>query len=602
MRMIFPHSNNAVLLFLLFMALIAGSVLDINAQAEVIGSDWSYGTIDFASDAFPCVAGIGDVNADGYDDFVISDPGYESGGGKVMLWTGNDQGLSDTPVWQCTQGLTFPAYTHLWLGSGNGTGVVGGDINGDGINDLVIGASHYRTSNLGGDPESSLGAVLVWYGGADTFLVNATADMASWVGRSWDDQENSYLGTANAVADVNGDGYGDVFSAAPYAFKVNSYSGGGIFGWYSSEAGANGGEAGYTYNADWVFSPLFERQNIGTNQGVAFAGDLDGDGYGDLAVTAYHYSYNSKGEVFIFCGGPSGLSTTADWYYQGGATAMRAGVQARYAGDLNADGYDDFVVTSRGISDGTDVNYAILVWYGGPDFFTPEQVTEADADWSYSFPRATTQTDQFVWVAAPGDITGDGYSDLFWANSNFSNNISGYLGKFFVHAGSPSGLASQPERSYEGIRGRGFLGRVAGIIGDVDGNGCADYAYSLGEDTITIHVSYGSPIPPSMEQQVFDGDEAAGGGMNQAGRTGTHVADIGDVNGDGFGDMMIGSPGHDTAFGEDAGKVDIYYGTHKGFGDTPDLTLTIPDDVISEYWARFGHFRWTRRRCGWQRL
>ncbi|MCK5862852.1 MAG: DUF5011 domain-containing protein, partial [Candidatus Hydrogenedentes bacterium] len=548
------------------------------AYGELLGSDWSYGSVS-AEDVLPSVVGVGDVTADGYNDFIITDPSYASRNGKVMLWTGGEEGLSDIPAWQCTAGPLFPD-VDIRLGSG----VESGDINGDGINDLAIGATNYRNSIS----ESYNGGVLVWYGGTDTFNTDSTADAAHWVGRTGPEQGFAYLGETNAVVDVNGDGFADVFSSAPFAFKEDGYSGGGVFGWYSSESGANGGESGWTDNSDWFFEPLFSRQAIGGGQGVAFAGDLDGDGYDDLVVTAYHYSTNGSGEVFIFRGGPSGLSTTADWYFKGSTTNAAAGLQAHYAGDLNGDGYDDFVVGSRGVFDTDVCKHSILVWYGGADFFAAAQVYPDDADWTYTFPAATNQYPQRVTLTDGGDITGNGYSDLFWASNQYSLSPHDYHGQLLIHEGGPAGLGATPAYEFTGVKNRGFLGKIGGIIGDIDGNGCADYAYSLGEDAVTIHVTYGGPIMPSMEKIVIDGDEGAGTGMNQAGRTGTHVAEIGDVNADGFGDMMIGTPGHDTGFGEDAGRVDIYYGKDTGFAAAPDLTLTIPDDVISEYWARFG--------------
>ena len=127
------------------------------------------------------VATAGDVNGDGYADVVFSDPGYDSGKGRVSIYLGSCNGLSTTPALELVGENTGDQFGFAV----NTTG----DVNGDGAADFVVGT----------DPTTAApGRAYVYLGNPQVFPANPTGENA-----------HDYLGLAVAAGDVNGDGYTD---------------------------------------------------------------------------------------------------------------------------------------------------------------------------------------------------------------------------------------------------------------------------------------------------------------------------------------------------------------------------------------------------------
>src|SRR6185295_7230074 len=122
---------------------------------------------------------------------------------------------------------------------------------------------------------------------------------------------------------------------------------------------------------------------------IAPAGDVNGDGYGDWIVGAYGYS-SSAGRVYLYYGGPA-MDTTADVTITGGA-GEQLGRSVASAGDVNADGYTDVVVSAIGYSSNTGRAY---VYYGGAAMDATADVTLTGEASSNSFGQS---------VASAGDV------------------------------------------------------------------------------------------------------------------------------------------------------------------------------------------------------
>src|SRR6185503_11632326 len=204
------------------------------------------------------VSRAGDFNGDGYEDAVVGEPGWDNGGpdnGRILLYLGSSTGLPTTPTDTATKGPN------------NDFGIsvaCAGDVNGDGLADIVAGA-HVA------------GVVDIVYG-------NTSASLNSLWGEVYGAfQPNEYFGNSVAGGDVNGDGYSDVIVGAPgwdgplgadqgrvYLF-LSPGPGGIVTGQPPSQifAGAQAGE--------------------GFGHSVAFVGDLFRDGRGDVIVGSPWY-------------------------------------------------------------------------------------------------------------------------------------------------------------------------------------------------------------------------------------------------------------------------------------------------------------------------
>ncbi|MFN7146698.1 MAG: VCBS repeat-containing protein, partial [Myxococcota bacterium] len=326
---------------------------------------------------------VEDVNGDGYDELVVGDWHYTGGHtyeGRVLLFAGSASGLptSGTTIVEGNQ-------TNAYLGYS----VAGaGDVNGDGYNDLVVGAYGY---DHGSTDE----------GEAWVFLGSATglATTATW---SYDgDQSTAYFGVrVMGVGDLNGDGFDDIAASATY-YDNGQTNEGQVFVFHGSATGP-ATEASWTYDSDISSGYL----------GSGFARDYDanGDGYADLAVgwSSYTSGHTNEGGAIVFHGSASGLGATPSWQWQSNYTNARAGGDIANAGDADGDGDDELILGGSGYATGGG---AVWIFEGGASGLgaTPdvEMLNEL-----YS----TYLGDS---VEGAGDLDGDGYDDVVYCAMQF---------------------------------------------------------------------------------------------------------------------------------------------------------------------------------------
>ncbi len=299
-----------------------------------------------AGDAFGAALAVGDFNGDGYDDLAIGVPGEDVDGaqdaGAVHILFGSENGLtvSDNQIWH--QGTRYGERAEP--GDGFGARLAVGDFDGDGYDDLAVGVPG---EDVG--PIRDAGSVHIFYGPAGRFS-------GIWHQESTDIEDSAepddWFGDALAAGDFNGDGYDDLAIGVPGEDIDSINNAGAVHVLYGSSLGihADGNEL-------W-------HQNVADVEGVAeagdvfgralSAGDLNGDGYDDLAIGIPLEDVGNvadAGAVQVLYGTSRGLSAAFDQLLDENATSAEGGAQeddrfgyALAIGDFNNDGYADLAV------------------------------------------------------------------------------------------------------------------------------------------------------------------------------------------------------------------------------------------------------------------
>ena len=306
---------------------------------------------------------------------------------------------------------------------------------------------------------------------------------------------------------------------------------------------------------------------------VSGAGDFDADGYDDVLVVADDgYPWDGhEGQVYVFYGSASGIDAGREDKLvppdlAPGTFALNA---AAMAGDLDADGFDDVIVGDEWYDD-EGVAWA---FFGGPAGIDPARAVMIEPSLSSWIAPLFGNS-----VAGAGDIDADGYGDVFVnAGQNWTT---------FVYYGGPTAIDATREDqvtpTFEDDDMMG-VGPVAGA-GDVDGDGFADVVVGdsgNGVDGLTTgaaYVYYGAPtgIDRARESKLYASDREVGEAF------GASVAGAGDVNGDGFDDVIVGAP-YFAGEHEDSGAVYLYLGSTPGVDLASEQQLT-PSDAAGHYY------------------
>jgi len=349
------------------------------------------------------------------------------------------------------------------------------------------------------------------------------------------------------VGDVNRDGFGDVVVGAPLLGNGHAY----LF--YGS---SGGGFSSPAWNAEGTASLGYPYPGSAFGDVVAGAGDVNGDGFADFVVgePSFDSQYSRAGSAFLYLGSAFGPSLT---WSRIGASSEKLGGSVSGAGDVNGDGYDDFLIGSLGFGTGQRV----YVFFGSPFGPTGPQVLAGQ-----SFARSRYQ------FAAAGDVNGDGFGDVV-AAVVFPG--APQQNKVVVYLGSASGLPPQPSWSAQEPAGSVVtLGASVASAGDVDADGYDDLMINAtsknsvtGVVTGLVRIYRGAPQGPEATPAWTVAVGAP------ADRFGESLASAGDVNRDGFGDIIIGSPGT-TGPSLVAGRAFVFLGSPTGPSTRPVGIIT----------------------------
>ncbi len=470
----------------------------MNAEPDVILNGES------SNDYFGCsVSTAGDVNGDGYDDVIVGAYGHNSNTGRVYIYYGGASMNEGADIVLDGEG----ANNYFGYSVSNA-----GNVNGDDYDDVIIGA--YGNS-------LKKGKAYIYYGGSS---MNSTVDVTMN-----GEARNNYFGRSVSYAgDVNNDGYDDVIIGAE--------------GYNSNKGRAYIYFGGSTMNSTADVTMTGETSDSYFGRSVSFAGNVNGDSYDDVIVGASGYSQN-KGKAYVYFGGSS-MDATADVTMIGSSTYYYLGISVSFAGDVNNDGYDDVIVGAYGYLTNTGRAY---VYFGGTSM-------NSDAD--------VTMTGENIYdyfgysVAFAGDVNNDGIDDVIVGAKSYNSG----RGKAYIYFGDAS-MNADPDVQIEGEIGNNYFGYSVSDAGDVNNDGYDDlivgsYGYDVRKGRAQIYFG-GSSVDTTADVTLT--------GNSKNNYFGISVSSAGDVNGDGYDDVIVGE--------YFSNRARIYFGGST-MDATADVTLT----------------------------
>ena len=534
-----------------------GHSMDSVYDAKMVGEN--------ADDRFGySVSSAGDINGDGYDDVIVGafyyNNGVNSHAGAAYIFYG---GPSMDSVYDAKM---VGENTGDWFGYSVSSA---GDINGDGYDDVIVGAHYYDDGS-----NNDAGAAYIYdfylykliYPNGGEHLIVGSQTVIRWLGENHADIYLSADGgnTWNLLIDNAYGGNGETLSVSiqiPYtptgfakiAVCADSYT--PAAEWYSDASDS-------FFSILIPYAPTsvsFEKQIKATGENaddwfgysVSSAGDVNGDGYDDFVVSAPYHTNGSNsyaGAVYIFYGGPS-MDANYDVKLVGENVYDNFGYSVSSAGDVNKDGYDDIIVGAPYYDDGSNTDAgAVYIFYGGPTM---------DSSYDVKMVGENAGCHLGYSVSSAGDVNHDGYDDVIVGAPDYDDGSNTYPGAAYIFYGGPS-MDVNYDVKMMGEDMNDLFGNSVSSAGDLNNDGYDDvivgaYYYDNGLNYYSgaAYIFYGGPsMDASYDVKMV--------GENTDDEFGSSVSVAGDLNNDGYNDVIVGARNYDDGSNTAVGAIYIY--------------------------------------------
>ena len=465
-----------------------------------------------------------------------------------------------------------------------------GDVNGDGFDDVIVGARYNDSSGI------ASGSSYVVFGKASGF--NAEMDLSSLDGSNGfrlegEAASNRSGESVSSAGDINGDGFDDLIIGAP---KANSN-------------GHNSGSSYVIFGKDSGFAPAMNLSGLNGSNGfrldgslfdfsgdsVSNAGDVNGDGYADVIIDA-----SGVGSSYVVFGKASGFNAVMNLSALNGnngfrlngiatATDDRSGETVSNAGDVNGDGFDDLIVGASPVNfGGSGSSYVIFGKATG--FAAALDLSSLDGNNGFRLDGEPQSSFESHSVSNAGDVNGDGFADVIVGVRDASLTTSS---SFVIFGKASSFDAVLNLSSIDGNNGFRLDNKVSENVerglsvsnaGDFNGDGFDDLIVGDiggGRYFGASYVVYGkaSGFAATLDLSTLDGNNGFRlDGAAPGDRAGSSVSSAGDVNGDGLADLLIGASGA-SSNGDFSGSSYIVLGRSSSDGGNV-IQGTPGDDVL----------------------
>lgn len=436
-----------------------------------------------------------------------------------------------------------------------------GDYNGDGYADILVGADNWAY----GDTMYS-GASFIIFGGPQELNINLASLTSSEGVMLYCSVTKSQSGVSVSDAgDVNADGFDDVLIAATIGESYLVY--------------------GTASPIDVNLNAMSPSQGVtmsGGGSSVSGAGDFNGDGFNDFLV-GYTGGNGGTGEAFLIYGGadiPSSFSLIDMPISQGFAILGEVwgdscGAAVSGAGDFNGDGYADVVIGAPDASPvtGSWAGTGYLV-FGSPNINAAIELSNFPSKEGFQVWGPTWQNYVGLYVSGAGDFNGDGYDDFILGGTDYGYAV--YI--IWGFAGNASYINlnyfETPEQGVIINAGNWFDDMSVGGVQDFNSDGYSDVIVGV-VSAGTVSVVYGSASPSGtvdLGPSTLPADQGfTMMGTQAGGNFGVFVAGLGDFNGDGQDDIIMGA---DYVNVDDLTKAGAAYVVYGGFEPTPSAAPT----------------------------